>query len=498
MIARFLLSLLLALGVGSALAADTPLWVDAAGQPTAQALEVRRVLSRAAEQGLDPRDYEAATPEQLAAAIERYVSDLNNGRIDPRSIHARFDGARKPRLDAAAWLREAVASGKVAAALREAEPRLPMYAPLKQALAQYRALGEPAAWQMPLPAIPRKKLAEGDAYAGLAVLTQRLQALGDLPAATPVPERYEGALVAGVKAFQERHGLSPDGVLGAATLQALNVTPAARARQIELTMERLRWTPFLQGSRMVAVNVPEFVLRAYEVHDGRVQVRATMKVIVGKAFNTRTPLFDEDMRFIEFSPYWNVPPSIARGEVVPKIRRNPGYFHDQGFEFVTGAGQVVTSLSGEHLDAVLRGAWRIRQRPGPKNALGDIKFVFPNNDNIYLHHTPAVDLFGRDRRDFSHGCIRVEAPVELAKFVLQDEPEWTEERIRQQMEHGSSTTLKLRQPLPVLIAYSTVVVRGGQPHFFQDVYGHDKLLDRALRTRSAGLSPLQLKDTSSK
>lgn len=459
---------------------------------------VRDVLARAAEQGLDPRDYEAASPEQLPAAVQRYVSDLNNGRIDPRSVHARFDGSRKPRLDAAAWLRDAVASGNVATPLRGAEPHLPMYAALKQALAQYRALGAHAAWHQRLPLPGRKKLVEGEAYTGLPALAQRLHALGDLPAGAAETERYEGALVGAVKAFQERHGLTPDGVVGAATLQALEVAPTQRAHQIELAMERLRWTPFLQGPRMIVVNVPEFVLRAYEVRDGRVQVRATMKVIVGKAFNTRTPLFDEDMRFIEFSPYWNVPPSIARGEVVPKIRRSPGYFHEQGFEFVTGSGQVVTALAPEHLDAVLRGAWRIRQRPGPKNALGDIKFVFPNNDNIYLHHTPAVDLFGRDRRDFSHGCVRVEAPVELAKFVLQAEPEWTEERIRRQMENGSSTTLKLRHALPVLIAYSTVVVRAGRVYFYPDVYGHDKLLDQALRGRSAGMSPLHLQDASKK
>ena len=239
---------------------------------------------------------------------------------------------------------------------------------------------------------------------------------------------------------------------------------------------------------MVVVNVPEFVLRAYEVHDQKVDIKLTMKVIVGKAMDTRTPLFDEEMRFIEFSPYWNVPPSIARHETVPKLRRDPGYFQREGFEFVTGSGQVITTLSESALQAVLKGSWRIRQRPGPKNALGDIKFVFPNHDNIYLHHTPAPQLFGRDRRDFSHGCIRVEAPVALAQFVLHDEPEWTEARIREAMEQGVSTTVKLKQPLAVLIAYSTVIVKGGRVFFYPDLYGHDRLLDAALRGRSDALN----------
>ena len=216
-----------------------------------------------------------------------------------------------------------------------------------------------------------------------------------------------------MRAFQQRHGLTTDGVIGKATLAQLQVPPAARARQLELMLERLRWTPLLQGPRMVVINIPEFVLRAYEVQGERIVVRETMKIIVGKALNTRTPLFVEQMRFIEFQPFWNVPPSIARGEVVPRLRRDPGYWDREGFEFVVGSG-VVTDLSPTLLDEVVAGRARIRQRPGPKNALGDIKFVFPNNDNIYLHHTPAVRLFERDRRDFSHGCIRVEQPVALA------------------------------------------------------------------------------------
>ncbi|MBP8265819.1 MAG: L,D-transpeptidase family protein, partial [Zoogloea sp.] len=255
-------------------------------------------------------------------------------------------------------------------------------------------------------------------------------------------------------------------------------------RQIGLNLERLRWTPLMKGPRMIVVNVPEFVLRAYELQGGVPAVKVRMKVIVGKALDTRTPIFAEEMRFIEFSPFWNVPPSIAQAEVVPRLKREPAWFGKQGFEFVAGDGRVLTNLSNDNLEAVLRGQLRIRQRPGPKNALGDIKFVFPNNDNIYLHHTPAPQLFARWRRDFSHGCIRVEGPVALARFVLQAQPDWDEARIREAMDKGKSATLRLREPLPVVIAYNTALQQAdGRVSFFPDIYGHDALLDEALRKR---------------
>ncbi|MFM8338375.1 MAG: L,D-transpeptidase family protein, partial [Fluviibacter sp.] len=250
-----------------------------------------------------------------------------------------------------------------------------------------------------------------------------------------------------MKLFQKRHGLTPDGVIGKGTFEQLNTPPSARVEQIVLTMERLRWTPLMADKRMLVVNLPEFELRGLEIDGSQVQIPLQMNVIVGKSLNTQTPMFNEQMRMIEFSPYWNVPPSIARGETVPKLRRDPGYFDRQGFEIVTRSGEVVTSLSDEQLAAVQRGEARIRQRPGAQNALGDIKFIFPNNDNIYMHHTPSVGLFQRDRRDFSHGCIRVESPVALAEFVLRDEPEWTQERIREAMENGKSRTIRLKTPI---------------------------------------------------
>jgi len=419
----------------------------------------------------------------LTIALERYLSDLHRGRIDPQRIHHNYP-PRRDAFDPAASLRTAVAHQRLAEAAREAAPRLPLYARLREALAHYRERSGHPAWQQSLPPLPGGKLAPGHTYAGLALLAQRLAVLGDLAPDALVPLRYEGLLVDAVRAFQQRHGLAADGVVGKATLVQLQVTPAARVRQIELTLERLRWTPLMQGPRMVVINIPEFVLRAYEVRDDRIQVQHEMKVVVGKALDTRTPLFDEDLRFIEFSPYWNVPPSIARTEIVPRLRRDPDYLAREDMEFLSADGRVDRTVSALQLDAVLAGQLRIRQRPGPKNALGDIKFVFPNHDNIYLHHTPATQLFERERRDFSHGCIRVEQPVALAKFVLQGMPDWTEDRIRQAMGRGESATLRLAEPVPVLIAYGTALVKEGRIYFFQDIYGLDRLLDAALRQRT--------------
>lgn len=503
---RWLVLLLIALA--PAWAGQDLLWF-AAERPTAQALEAIAVLRSADTQGLDPDDYDAQRlglavhralqgparsteararlDAALTAALLRYLSDLQRGRIDPRQVHARFDAPQPAVSDSAAYLRAAVDGNRLRDAVQDLASRQPMAQRLRQALAQYRALGPDAAWSRPLAVPAGGKLVAGQPYADLHELARRLRALGDLPAASPLAGTFDAPLVAALEQFQQRHGLLRDGVLGRDTLAQLAVTPAQRARQIELALERMRWTPYLQAPRMIVVNVPEFTLRAYEVHGERIDVRLTMRIIVGKALDTRTPLFDGDMRFIEFSPYWNVPYSIARNETVPRLRADPAYFAQQGLEFVTDRGEVVATLSGAHLDAVLAGRWRIRQRPGPGNALGSIKFVFPNNANIYLHDTPAPLLFARGRRDLSHGCIRVEAPLALAQFVLQDDPAWTEERIRAAMAQGQSRTIRLRQPLPVLIAYSTVVVKGGLVHFYPDLYHHDAALDRALRARSAAL-----------
>ena len=502
-----------------AVAADTQLWFSD-GRPTATARKAADLLASAAEDGLNANDYGAdllrnaienaangPSPDNdaliqldraLTSATRRYLSDLHSGRIDPQQLEENYSRVSGSGFDPDALLISAIADDRLPEAARSAQPPLAQYRELREVLARYRLLTGNPAWQKALPPPADGKLQPGQTYPGIAVLSQRLKVLGDLPANGVPPARYEGRLVDGVKSFQERHGLTPDGVVGKGTLEQLNVTPEARVRQLELALERLRWRPLLESSRSIEVNIPEFRLRAYELRDGKIEMRASMNIIVGNANKTRTPIFDAEMRFVEFSPYWNVPPSIARGETLPRLRREPGYFDQQGFEFVGRDGKTVSGFSEASLDAVQRGEMRIRQRPGARNALGDIKFVFPNSDNIYLHHTPTPQLFKRDRRDFSHGCIRVEEPVALAKFVLADEPEWTEERIIQAMTKGRSATLRLREPFPVVIAYTTAVVRDGRIHFFPDIYGQDKILDEALRQSSRSPSASNRMDLGAK
>jgi L,D-transpeptidase YcbB len=507
---------LAALSAFNALGADAPRWFENS-RPTALAQQAVELLAHAASHGLDPRDYDAgalwqavtfaaqgAAPppetaarleQALSAAMARYLAHLHGGRVDPRRVYPEFALAPSAAFDAAATLREALASGRLREAVQNSAPRVPLYEMLRTALARYRVLSDSTlGWHQALPPLPGAvrggagKLEPGQPYAGLALLAQRLAALGDLvpPPGNAATALYEGPLVDAVTAFQQRHGLAADGVIGKATLAQLEVAPSARVRQIELALERLRWTPLLQAPRMIVINIPEFVLRAYVVEAGRIHVQREMKVIVGQAMRTQTPQLIETMRYIEFSPYWNIPPSIVRGEVAPRLRREPGWFDREGFEFIGRDGRIhSTGFSAQALDAVLAGELRLRQRPGARNPLGDIKFVFPNREHIYLHHTPATRLFERERRDFSHGCIRVEQPVALAAFVLHDMPDWTEPRIERAMQSGTPSTLRLATPVPVLIAYATALVKQGRVHFFADLYGHDRTLDTWLRKAQA-------------
>jgi murein L,D-transpeptidase YcbB/YkuD len=476
-----------------------------ASRPTPLAEAAVELLADAASHGLDPRDYAAAELRRLLAAARdapvadepriaalaqrltrsllRYLDHLHRGRLP---VH------RGAAPDAAATLRAAVAAQDLTLAVQAASPALPQYRKLREALAHYRALADDAAWKQPLPPLPRPAgarapvLNPGDAWAGLPALAERLVRLGDLdPRLAPpaIGARYDEPWVAAVQALQQRHGLQADGVIGRATRAVLQVPPRQRARQLELALERLRQLQPLQAPRQVVVNIPEFVLRAYEAGaDGRVDVQVESKVIVGQALDWRTPLIREEMRHIEFRPFWNVPASIAREELVPLLQRQPALWARDGYEFVGGpSDRPDAELSPAKLDAVLAGALRIRQRPGPRNALGDIKFVFPNREAIYLHHTPSVRLFEQARRDFSHGCIRVEQPVPLARFALAGTPGWDDAAIRAAMASGEPPRVTLAQPVPVLIAYVTALVKEGRVHFFDDLYGHDRALDAALR-----------------
>jgi murein L,D-transpeptidase YcbB/YkuD len=318
----------------------------------------------------------------------------------------------------------------------------------------------------------------------MAILANRLAATGDYTGPHPGQGQsavYSPALQEAVERFQRRHGLADDGVIGAGLVAELNVPIAKRIRQLELNLERWRWLPRSLGERYILVNVPEYHL---EVREGA-QVPLSMRVVVGKR-DTPTPIFDDEMTHVVFSPYWNVPPDIAQGETLPEMLKDPGFLTRMNMEIVDSSGKTVDASA---LDVETLANYRFRQRPGAENALGLVKFVFPNQHNVYLHDTPTDSLFARPSRSFSHGCVRLEQPLALAQYVLRDQSEWTKERIEQAMQSGDERTVKLRRSLPVYLVYWTARVTGdGVVQFRNDVYGIDAqqtalLADRLSRLR---------------
>jgi murein L,D-transpeptidase YcbB/YkuD len=360
------------------------------------------------------------------------------------------------------------------------------YRKVREALARYRLLAAVPPAPPPLGSVA---LRPGDRWTGSPALRRFLELTGDLAPGSREPAEdstYTGAIVTGVRRFQERHALEPDGIIGRRTRAALQVPFAARVRQLELALERLRWLPDLRGQSFVLVNVPDFTLYAFDAARGTSGLPSRwMRVIVGRAVDTETPIFDEWMRVVVFRPYWNVPASIARKELLPPARRDLAYLGRNGYDLVRAAGPEdgpAVPVTPEALDAVAAGSLRIRQRPGPQNALGRVKFLFPNAENVYLHDTPSRGLFARERRDFSHGCIRIEDPAWLAAWVLRDQPGWDADSVAAALAGPPvPATVPLTAPLRVIIFYATAAVRpDARVAFYEDIYGHDRALERAL------------------
>jgi murein L,D-transpeptidase YcbB/YkuD len=473
-----------------------PAWV-ANGRPTPQALAVIALLDAADVKGINAVDYDAtrwpgriralsgANAEgvarfdlALSASLMRYISDLHIGRINPRNLRFELDIETKkyylPRL-----LDDIKSAPDPHAVLDQIEPPYDEYRRLQAALATYRRFAADAGTEPSLPTV--KSLKPGEAYAALPALAKRLRRVGDLPQDASVDAKvYRGALVDAVKRFQARHGLEPDGVISARTWKALNVPVGLRVHQIEWALERWRWAPADFERPPIVVNIPEFVLRAWDDLRGRTAMR--MRVVVGQTVSHQTPVFEAAMRYIVFRPYWNVPPTIQSKELVPHAAKDPTYLARNGYELVSADGQPLTSSV---VDAATLARLRsfdvsIRQKPGPNNALGLVKFMFPNQNNVYLHSTPSQTLFSRSRRDFSHGCVRVEDPSALASWVLRDQPQWTPEKIRAAMNGKEPMQVNVK-PIPVLIIYTTATVDDdGTVHFFEDIYGHDATLQNAL------------------
>jgi L,D-transpeptidase YcbB len=485
-----------------------PVWLRD-GQPTSQAQQLITLLQNADKKGLDPDDYggpkwasrvetlEAQKSESdqirfdlaLTLSAMRYASDLHVGRVDPHQLGLGFDVNAK-KIDLAEFLkRNVIDASDVAAAFLQLEPAFPEYQRTEQALEVYEKLAQDDdANAGPFP-VTKSPLKAGDPYPETERLTRFLQGLGDLPPNVTIPDKshvYQGEVVQGIKHFQERYGLPATGRIDEDTFHQLNrqlkIPLATRVSQLQLALERWRWLPFGTPQPLIVVNVPEFQLRAFDEEYNPV---LTMKVLVGKAQTNETPLFASRMKSVVFRPYWNVPASIERAELLPAIERDGGYISNHSYEVVDSRSRVVSG--GANVVSGLRsGQLSIRQRPGARNALGLVKFVFPNRYDVYMHDTPAVRLFSKARRDFTHGCIRVQEAEELAEWVLRFNTQWSSDAIHSAMQGSKTVPVSLVNPFSVFIVYmTTIVLENGEVHFFNDIYGQDEALRQALARREA-------------
>lgn len=481
-------------------------WIEY-GKPTSQMDAFITALRDAEREGLDPDLYGATTIDERRAEASKgfltrqgfdaeeagrldawltylylkYSADLADGMSDLAAADPDWH-IGPSTFNPLAHLEAALEQGRVAQSLAELVPEHREYTALRDALAEHRRIAAEGGW----PAVPRTlRLKPGQKHPAVRALARRLAVSGDYTGSLPdedpegdgaEPIEYGEPLQDAVRRFQARHGLASAGIVGAQTVAALNVPVEARIRQIQLNLERWRWLPRDLGDRYVLVNIPEMRLRVYD--NGRIPL--AMNVVVGTS-DTQTPIFSDEMSYLVFSPYWNVPDSIAQGETLPAMMQDPGYLARNNMEIIDKDGNPVPP---EEMDIETLEEYRFRQRPGAANSLGLVKFMFPNQFNVYLHDTPAPSLFTRANRAFSHGCVRLSEPVALAEYVLRDQREWDARAIEAAMHGGTERTVKLTEKLPVYLGYWTASVdETGALQFRPDVYGIDADQRARLRER---------------
>ncbi len=468
-----------------------PLWYSDS-RPSRLAAALLDALARAQEHGLNPALYgmpqleerlrTAAGPAQaeaelaLTRAYLAYAADISSGVIDnARQVGRMFrDARRTPPAQLLDGIASAPDAGKFLAAL---PPDTRRYDALKSAIARYREIERNGGWGR-VAAGPSLK--PGMRGPRVAEIRRRLRVTGDLrvPGDADV---YDEALAAAVKAFQHRHGLAEDGNAGADTVAAMNVPVAARIEQLLINLERRRWLAGHLGPRYVYINIADNDLKVVE-NDHTIHVA---RVIVGQPYQ-QTPVFSATMTQIEINPYWNVPRSIAVNEMLPIIRRNPGYLAANGYVLLTRSGDNASAVNPHGVDwsALGRGnfPYYIRQFPGANNALGSLLFRLPNPHNVYLHDTPTKRLFDRDARFFSHGCMRVDDPMKFALLLLGGQEGWTEARINAVIATRTLRVVPLQRPIPVHVTYLTGwAERDGTVHFRRDAYHRDAHVIAAYR-----------------
>ncbi len=488
-----------------------PAWVSADGS-TQRLRDILNMFCNADREGLSPSEYANVELDRrirrayadvdslhtralaeldltVTHTLMDYAHDVLDGRVDPQALETAWNTPTSD-LDVLDALTDTTGEASLQHLAQNVSERRPEYAHLREALAQYRAIAERGGW----PTISAgEALSEDDEGPRVAALIERLAASGDVDSSLipthPDSARYTPNVASGVERFQRRHGIRTDGIAGEVVFKHMNVPVDERIRQIELNMERWRWLPAHLGRRYVHVNVPAYELHAFR--DG--QEVLSMAVVVGEQYDDNdTPVFSDTMEYVEFNPYWNVPASIASEEIVPKAREDRDYLVRNDYEIVAGweTDAPVIDPASADLDLVENKTYRIRQKPGVQNALGRIKFMFPNEFDIYLHDTPEEHLFDRSERAYSHGCIRLEHPVEFGEFALGSE-EWPADRIRQRIESGERTTQYLDSPLPVYILYWTAFVdKDGLVNFRDDIYGSDEELDEALQSQISETEPV--------
>ena len=449
-----------------------------AAHSTAELSAMIEVLESARERGEPMAGPLARLDLQLTRSYLRLASELIDGRVEPET--ARIAWYTHPRkIDAVTRLDAALAADRVGNSLIELDPPHEGYRQLLKGLASYHDIARAGGW----PQVPAdddgSALEKGDEGEAVRLLAHRLAVTGDLRVRNVDPESlpssYDGTIEIAVRRFQARHGLPTDGVVGAETLAALNVPVEERLRQMEANVERWRWLPADLGSRHILVNVPAYELQVIE-HGESVQ---HMRVVVGRQVS-QTPVFSDSIQYVVLNPSWNVPESLALREEFPKVAADPGYLERNGFELVRGFEEEVETVDPYSVDwndpQAFEGL-RLRQRPGADNALGQVKLMFPNEFNVYLHDTPATQAFEQTDRDLSHGCVRVEKPLDLAAYVLGRELA----DIEAEVGSGATRTVRLDEPLPVHILYWTAWVDDrGRVQFRDDVYSVDRRVIEAL------------------
>ena len=472
-----------------------PAWMDTDARAAGGSRELIESIRGAAADALRPADYHLDRLEQQAARLEEgslspcqaaaldiamsdafllLATHLLSGRLNPNTLDPEW--VARPRQGRAVELLERAAEdGRVSAAIASQRPNAPGYERLRRALARYRRIEAAGGWDSVTSSASARDLAA------------RLAATGDLKrrSGDAMVDTDSVTLAASLRGFQARHGLRRTGVADTATLRQLNVSAAERAAQLEVNLERWRWLPQDLGWKRVMVNIAGFDVQVFEDQNVVMEMRA----IVGRTYR-RTPVFSDEISYLVFSPYWTVPPGIARNDILPAVRKNVGYLAEKNMRVIREGVEVDPTaidwkqVKGSGLPLLFR------QDPGPTNALGPVKIMFPNTFNVYLHGTPAVELFDHDVRALSSGCIRLAQPLELAGYLLQDDPTWTKERIKAAGESGREQTVRLKERVPVHILYWTAWTDpDGTVQFRPDIYGRDAPVRNAMAERPPQATP---------